>query len=361
MLRVLMLWLVLAATAGCHAPKAEVNAPSDRVHIFYYNWYGAPPQQDAYVHWQQGGHVPPESIGANYYPVLGAYSSSDPAVLKQHMVWIRESGASVITLTWWGLGSYEDRHAGLVLDAAAAAGLKVNFHLEPYAGMTPQRLEQDIRHLLDRFGNHPALYRAKNHANRPVFYVFESLRHDAAVWRKTTDRLRASDRPVILLAQTTDLSFVMNAGFDGGYTYDVLAPFKDPTYLDRWPQLAKAFGDAGKIFVPSVGPGYHDDRAVPKGANEPETARTRDAGSDATYRRAWAMAGQSGSEFVTLTSFNEWHEGTQIEPAVAKSIPGFEYRGYARGPRHYLDLTAQLARQFARTRPAINQPRAKSP
>ena len=29
-----------------------------------------------------------------------------------------------------------------------------------------------------------------------------------------------------------------------------------------------------------------------------------------------------GSQVVTLTSFNEWHEGTQIEPAVSQSRGG---------------------------------------
>lgn len=362
--RVILRLLVLAIAvlaSGCAADRSRPSPPSERVHIFYYNWYGAPPMQATYVHWQQGGHFPPDAIGANYYPQLGPYGSSDPTVLKRHMEWIREAGAGVVTLTWWGQGSYEDQHARHVLDAAAAAGLTVNFHLEPYAGFTPARLEADVAYLLDRFGDHPAFYRARDQGDRPMFYVFEALRHDANEWRAMTDRIRRSDRPVILLAQTTDLAFIVKSGFDGGYTYDALATFKNPAYVDRWPALAKAFRDAGKLFIPSIGPGYWDDRAVPRGANEPDSARTRDSGTDATYQRAWAVAAVAGCEIVTITSFNEWHEGSQIEPAVAKIAPDFSYPGYANGPRHYIELTARLVQQFERARPARHQSGSSAP
>jgi glycoprotein endo-alpha-1,2-mannosidase len=44
---------------------------------------------------------------------------------------------------------------------------------------------------------------------------------------------------------------------------------------------------------------------------------------------------------VGITSFNEWHEGTQIEPAVPKQIPGFTYLDYRPRPTdYYLERTA---------------------
>jgi Glycosyl hydrolase family 99 len=48
-----------------------------------------------------------------------------------------------------------------------------------------------------------------------------------------------------------------------------------------------------------------------------------------------------------ITSFNEWHEGTQIETAVPKQIPGFSYLNYQRlTSDYYLDRTAQWIRRM---------------
>ena len=343
-----MLLMMSLAFAGCSATRAatEPIPPSERVHIFYYNWYGAPLHQPGYRHWQQGDRQPPDDIGADFYPALGAYSSSDPRVLKQHMQWIRQAGTGVIVLSWWGRDSYEDQLTMPVLDAARDAGLKVAFHLEPYDGMTPPSLEADVRYLLDRYGQHPALFRSAAHDHKPMFYIFETLRHPARSWRPVIDRLRAGDQPVMLIAQTTDLAFIVEAGFDGGYPYDVLAPFKDERFLASWPALARAFADAGKLFIPSVGPGYIDDRAVPRGADEPSAATTRDDGTAATYHRAWDAAIATTPQFISITSFNEWHEGTQIEPAASKRVGDFVYRPSREGPEQYLNLTAELVRQF---------------
>jgi hypothetical protein len=43
----------------------------------------------------------------------------------------------------------------------------------------------------------------------------------------------------------------------------------------------------------------------------------------------WRAALRARADLVTVTSYNEWHEGTQIEPAVQRrSAGGVAYRGY---------------------------------
>ncbi|MCJ7626735.1 MAG: hypothetical protein MUO76_24855 [Anaerolineaceae bacterium] len=58
--------------------------PSYRVGAFYYPWYFNQEVDRRWDHWEEGGFDPPLDIASDFYPVLGAYSESDPAVLAQH-------------------------------------------------------------------------------------------------------------------------------------------------------------------------------------------------------------------------------------------------------------------------------------
>jgi hypothetical protein len=69
------------------------------------------------------------------------------------------------------------------------------------------------------------------------------------------------------------------------------------------------------LCAPSVGPGYDGRRAG-------EASGLRQRSNGATYDRLWNAALAASPDIVTITSYNEWGEGTQIEPARAR-------RGYA--------------------------------
>ncbi|MEU0554159.1 hypothetical protein [Dactylosporangium sp. NPDC006015] len=292
------------------APRGASAAagPAPNVHVFYYPWYGT------YRHWDQGGHTPPQDLGANYYPVRGAYNSGDAAVVEQHMAWIAAAGIGVVVTSWWGQGSYEDNLVPLILDAAARNGLKVAWHLEPYSGRTAASTVADINFIIARYGSHAAFYRDTAHGNRGAYYVFESLR--IADWT-ALDQVRGSS---IVLAQTTDTSKV--AHFGGMYTYDGIAAATAPGWAN-----ANAYCRAnGLVWAPSVAPGYIDDRAVP-GNTTPTLGRD----NGAAYDRAWNNALTQGGtpSWVSITSFNEWHEGSSIEPASSNPPSGYGYLTYS--------------------------------
>ena len=69
-----------------------------------------------------------------------------------------------------------------------------------------------------------------------------------------------------------------------------------------------------------------------------------------TYEESWEAAISSpGVAIISITSFNEWHEGTQIEPAEShpKHEP-FSYLTYgAHEPYYYLKLTKKWARSMS--------------
>ena len=72
------------------------SVQSTLVHAFYYPWYGSLEHDNQWRHWNhetiphwrpevnkrypQYKHNPPEDVGANFYPLLGPYSSKDQHV-----------------------------------------------------------------------------------------------------------------------------------------------------------------------------------------------------------------------------------------------------------------------------------------
>ena len=65
----------------------------------------------------------------------------------------------------------------------------------------------------------------------------------------------------------------------------------------------------------------------------------------------WDRAIRAQPDIVTITSYNEWHEGTQIEPARAVGPPYLSYEGAyglngKAAERAYLDRTAYWVKRL---------------
>jgi glycoprotein endo-alpha-1,2-mannosidase len=339
-------WVATPSPAPAALPPGSLAAlpPGSlaaNVHIFYYPWYGSPPTGSGYRHWEQGGHTPPQEVGADLYPVLGAYDSGDTGAIDQHMAWIARAGVGVLVYSWWGQGSYEDTLVTRVMDAAARQGIAVAWHLEPYGTRTAASTVADINYINSRYGGHPAFHRDAAHGNRAAFYVFESLR--ITDW-SALEQVRAGN---IVLAQTTDTTKVAN--FGGMYTYDGIAGATAPGWAS-----ASAYCEAnGLVWAPSIAPGYIDDRAVP-GNTTPTVTRDNGAAYDRQWNNALGTATGGPPDWVSITSFNEWHEGSVIEPASSNPPAGHGYQTFdgaygltgVAAQTAYLDRTRYWADRF---------------
>ena len=295
-MRLLLLGLLVALLVPANA------AADNRVSAFFYPWYGTASKDGVYEHWQQDGHAPPNDIASAYYPALGVYSSSDRLVLAAQMDEIRAAGIDEIAVSWWGRGSPEDLRMPLVVAAAHADGIEVAAHLEPYAGRTVADVADDVAYL-------EAAYGIK------TFYVYRALDLPIADWATAHPAFHTIPG-VTMYAQTSLVGAAATAGFDGVYTYDIV------TY-GGW--MFRRFCDEAHamhlLCAPSVGPGYNARR----GSGDPVVKPRRNG---RTYDAMWRSAITSGADRVTITSFNEWHEGTQIEPAVPRNRARVRYLSY---------------------------------
>jgi hypothetical protein len=326
-------------------------SPAPNVTAFYYLWYGTPAHDVQWRHWDQLGHLPPDDIASSFYPARGPYSSRDPAVLAAQMADLRRARIGVIAVSWWGQGKWEDQTLDALFATAAAAGVKIAFHLEPYEGQSATSVVADIHYLLGRFGSSPALERISrptssdsSAAPRPVFYIFASSRIPAVQLKASLKKLRGTADDAIVMVHSPKAASAVRVGADGVYTYD---PMASPA------AFAGLVADCRALKVicgPSVSPGFDNRQAVAKG----QLVVAREEG--ARYDAMWQAAVAAGPEWIGVTSFNEWHEGTQIEPARDYSTATRTYTGYegafgvasADAPNAYLDRTAYWVERYTK-------------
>lgn len=79
-------------------------------------------------------------------------------------------------------------------------------------------------------------------------------------------------------------------------------------------------------------------------------ANTQERNDGAYYRDYWAHALNTQPEIVSITSFNEWHEGSQIEAAVKRD----NYLDYGADPHFYLKLTKEVSPRAVSTKATVD-------
>ncbi len=296
------------------SPIVGAAAPLPRgareVAAFFYPWYARPDRDGEWRHWEANGHEPPGDVAANFYPSRGAYSSSDPGVLDAQMAEMRASGIDIVVSSWWGRGSFEDRVLPAVAQAAARHGLRLAVHVEPYVGRSVRTVEQDVAYL--------------GSLGLSELWLFNAEGFPAAEWAGMTARVGPAVR---VLAQSGNIGAVRSgafaqyakaAGFHGIYTYD---PVRHPPT-----DFATVCGAARQLRLlcsPSPAPGYVASRTKPR---DVQFVARENGGR---YDAQWSAAVDAAADVVSVTSYNEWHEGTQIEPAVPYCFPdGFCSPGY---------------------------------
>ena len=329
------LLVCLASAAVLAAPVSALAAPSGGssavvvgqpvVSAFYYPWFGAGPD-DTYNHWAQNGHAPPADIASNYYPAYGAYSSSNAIVLASQMAEISDAGINQLSVSWWGRGSDEDKRLPDVIAAATRVGIQVAVHIEPYSGRTIATILDDGTYLQS--------------LGVATLYIYQPFTAGSDGWAAANETLHSEG--ISTFAETGLVGLAATGHFTGVYTYDTV------TYKAQF--LGRFCAEAHRLRLlcaPSVGPGYDAQRAV----GDPHVKPRRDG---RTYDGMWHAAIAAGANLVTITSFNEWQEGTQIEPAIPVKVGPYSYASYngawglqgVAAQNAYLNRTAYWATLF---------------
>lgn len=206
----------------------------------------------------------------------------------------------------------------------------------------------------NRYGDHGALYKYATSKGRslPLFYIYDSYLTPPDSWSEVlnpsgSQSVCGSAYDSIFMALIVEKRHqhdILASSFDGVYTYFPSNGFSFGSSHQNWKNIKAFFNGNNLLFIPSVGPGYIDTSIRPWNNHN-----TRKRVNGWYYETALHAALNTRSDIITITSFNEWHEGTQTERAVPKKTISRVYLDYqSHGHGHYLALTRRWAKEFNR-------------
>ena len=238
----------------------------------------------------------------------------------------------------------------LFMESTCSLG-QVCFHIEPYKNRNHENLRHNLQYIMDKYGRHPAFYRYRFRGRSlPLYYVYDSYltkREDWATILRADglQTVRQTDIDGLFIGLVVDEKQkheLMSAGFDGFYTYFASDGFTYGSSTRNWASLAAYAASSDALFIPSIGPGYVDVRIRPwNGRN------TKEREHGGYYEQSFKAAVAAKPPIISITSFNEWSEGTQIEEAVPKQVTDLTYLDYSPQPsNYYLMLTQKWVHRF---------------
>ena len=313
-----------------------------QTHAFYYLWYGNPQFNQKYLHWNHEvlphwnentrklhphshRHQAPSEIHSPYYPQQGCYSSIDPNVLRQHLFELQHANVNVVVLSWWGRkevtgttdtqGVSTDVFIGTVIRIIEETeNMYFSLHMEPYPGRNALSVKKDIIHLTERYGTSNSWLKINN---KRTFYLYDSYHIPAQDWKQQIASLRNTPNDgffIGLWLNQNGGTLAKNSMFDGTYSYFASDGFVYGSTTQNWKAMAKWSKANNMVFIPSVGPGYRDTGIRPWNQHNTKPRGKNGEYYDNMWTKAMELI-ENGVTYVSITSYNEWGEGTQIESA----------------------------------------------
>lgn len=332
----------------------------------YYPWY------------TDGGHWSGDNLRYNLQPsqppTLGKYDCAQQSVISQHVRWSVQGGVDFWICSWWGQGSSTDKVILNGQQSNADFNKSMGYCLlyEPHA--TPITVdnayigafESDLRYMMaHHFGRSNYL----KIDGKPVLYIYltRTMQGDCRTLFQHADSvLQSGGFSGLYVAgdeiywgqlsseriQYMEAVTIYNPHISQSFVSDPAQFISRAINEVYTPSMSNA-NAGGKSFWVDVIPGFND-LGVRKDAQHPVIPR-RDTTTFLSFLNAVKPVLKAQTvplKVLVITSWNEWHEDTQIEPTVVTAVPtqlptdltkGFWYDGY--GTR-YLDLLASFKNSF---------------
>lgn len=301
---------------------------SKKVFAFYYPWYGNPiGPSDKIYHWNS------PIVDT---PYLGNYDSYDESVIKAQIEMAKAAGIDGFIVSWWGPGTFEDGALPHILKVAEELNFTITIYYESYRGsttstiLTPDYVALELSDIVKKYSNSSAFLKADG---APVIFVYAvgALDRSQSYWVDVRSLLKERVGPTYLIGDLLDPKYA--EAFDGCHTYASANSTQASEAFNEFSNFMK-FSLNGVTFNQAITL-IDDGEALPLKERflaytvEPGYDLTKTGGTNflnrqggKTYDTYWKGALSSSPDAVLITTWNEWHEGSEIEPSIEY---GFTY------------------------------------
>jgi hypothetical protein len=326
--------------------QLQIMPPSQRKELkplvlaHYMPWF-----QKYGFHWQQGGasfdpeQILPDgraNIASHYYPLTGNYDSADPLVLDYQLALMKIAGIDGVIFDWYGITE------GIDYKAVHEATMAMIERIKKRGGGGELKYaicyeDQSIKHLID-FGIVP-----RDKAISTAKGTFEWMEKN---WFSNAEYVKINGRPLVLcfgpqfFFQKTEWDEIWaglkNRPFfidlDGRSNWADGTKNWSPMYLSLAGKLAitdlvKYLNDfyrkqEDKPFVVGTAfPAFHDIYAQAGG----KSYGYLDYSDGETFKLTWVAAEQAHSNIIQIQTWNDYGEGTIVEPTIERGYADLEF------------------------------------
>ncbi len=319
---IFILVLSLQIYAGDHIDQSgneSKRKDSPLILAHYMPWYTAKPFSDHWGwHWTMN-HFEPEhvvdgrrQIASKYQPLIGPYDSGDPDVLEYHLLLMKLSGIHGVIVDWYGLSDYRDYallHHNTTRLLEQCERLKMKFVI-CYEDQTIPALAEAGRLMATDRVSHAVTeidwlgkywFKSGSYVKlggKPVLLSFGHTGLQREEWSQCLSQLKS---PVAYFSQD-----IRRDGAIGGFGWP--SPNVGMVQVDRF--LAES--TKWPAAIPAAFPRFDD---IYREAGVGEGFPILPDHSGQTIKTTLQKAMDSNASIIQIATWNDWGEGTQIEPS----------------------------------------------
>lgn len=314
---------------------AEQDHPPVLAH--YMPWYASEPVSGAWGwHWTMNTFNPGDPANPTFAthdpPLIGPYDSTDPHLIEYHVLLLKIAGIDGFVFDWYGVSDFRDyafihRSTLAMIDALEGAGLKFAIcyedqsvkHRAEELGLTAEQVldagRADIGWLRDVAFQDPHYLRING---RPVLMIFGPQYFTSEQWQELRPHSQPQNPLLFGLPHLID-----ETGMDGPMGWPPVyggreIPVTEWTdYLARLSETGVARGQ----YIHVAFPGFHD---IYEEAGVHPSYGSIDPRNGDTLRETLQRALNSSAPIIQIATWNDFGEGTVIEPTTGLGYRNLE-------------------------------------